>query len=43
MSLILPPSLLLPHHVIYLSEAEKIDYRSIKPGRLVAYFENSTI
>lgn len=37
LSIILPPSMHLPHHVIYISENDKLDYRSLGAGKLVIF------
>ena len=35
LSVVLPPQVRLPEKVIFMSEAERLDPRSIRPGRLV--------
>ena len=37
-SIVLPPNIILPHHVIFCGDSDRVDVRSIKPGHLVAFY-----
>ncbi|CAL6042120.1 Conserved_hypothetical protein [Hexamita inflata] len=39
--IILPPSTILPHHVIFAQDTDKIDHRSLRPGHLVAFWDSN--
>lgn len=41
LSVVLPPQVKLPERVIFMSEAERLDPRSVRPGRLVVVSDPS--